>query len=93
MSKKYPYGCPKNLDGWNKLRKKTSSELEDIGFGVWNVNHKGYFMLIDGMWYDFIPDGLVLECIDGNIYTSGKDKIDDDTRGGYLAYGFRVEKK
>ena len=34
-----------------------------------------------------LPDGIVLSSISGGKYVKGKDKIDDDTRGGYLAYG------
>ncbi len=35
-----------------------------------------------------LADGTVLRCINGNDITVGVDKIDDDTRGGFLAYGF-----
>lgn len=34
-----------------------------------------------------IPDGTKLICIDGTEVVKGIDWIDDDTRGGYLAYG------
>lgn len=33
------------------------------------------------------PDDVELTCIDGTTVIKGKDKIDDDTRMGYLAYG------
>jgi hypothetical protein len=36
-----------------------------------------------------LPDGIILECIDGTKVTKGKDYIDDDTRGGYIAFGIR----
>lgn len=38
-----------------------------------------------------IPDGTELVCIDGTKVIKGKDYIDNDTRGGYLAYG--IERK
>lgn len=36
-----------------------------------------------------LPDGVELECISGEKVIKGKDRIDDDTRWGYLAYGIR----
>jgi hypothetical protein len=39
--------------------------------------------------FNKLPDGIVLECIDGSFVTKGKDYIDDDTRFGYLAFGIR----
>lgn len=36
-----------------------------------------------------IPNGTVLECINGKHYTVGIDRIDDDVRFGHLAYGIR----
>ena len=35
-----------------------------------------------------VPDGTVLLDIFGKEHTKGKDYIDDDTRGGHLAFGF-----
>lgn len=34
-----------------------------------------------------LPDGTVLVSIMGERVVKGRDAIDDDTRGGYLAYG------
>lgn len=34
-----------------------------------------------------LPDGTELVCINGQTVVKGIDNIDDDTRGGYLAYG------
>lgn len=36
-----------------------------------------------------IPNGAILDCIDGKQYTVGVDEIDLDTRRGHLAYGIR----
>jgi len=36
-----------------------------------------------------LPDGFVLESILEETVVKGKDYIDDDLRGGYLAYGIR----
>lgn len=35
-----------------------------------------------------LPDGTPLACIDGSIAVKGRDRIDLDTRFGFLAYGF-----
>lgn len=36
-----------------------------------------------------IKDGTELYCIFGSKVIKGKDHIDNDTRGGFLAYGFK----
>jgi hypothetical protein len=38
-----------------------------------------------------LPDGFELTCIDGDTAIKGKDKIDDDTRFGHIAYGASKE--
>lgn len=37
-----------------------------------------------------VPKGTVLVTILGNRVKVGADKVDGDTRGGFLAYGFPV---
>ena len=37
--------------------------------------------------FNKLPDGFELKCINGKTYTKGKDYIDMDTRGGWLAFG------
>ena len=37
-----------------------------------------------------VPDGIVLLGINDNTKVKGKDYIDDDTRGGCLAYGLSL---
>lgn len=36
-----------------------------------------------------LPNGIELECIDGEKKIKGTDYIDDDTRFGHIAYGIR----
>lgn len=38
--------------------------------------------------YEQVPDGSTLVCIDGRTKVKGTDYIDQDTRGGYIAFGF-----
>jgi hypothetical protein len=57
--------------------------------------------LTDGSWIDLIqpaeltklPDGIVLRSIFGETVTKGVDEINDDTRGGFLAYGLPSDGK
>lgn len=68
----------------------TKSELEKNGFRLWSKETG--LMLIPGIRFHEIisslPAGTELFCIDGGIYTIGKDDFDDDTRGGLTAYGW-----
>ena len=38
--------------------------------------------------FNTVPDGEVLTSINGRKVTVGQDKIDQDTRFGYIAFGF-----
>lgn len=40
-----------------------------------------------------LPDGTVLYNIFGKPHTKGVDEIDDDTRGGFIAFGFLCKDK
>jgi len=52
----------------------------------WDEDHK--LLLVTQEEFDALPDGTVLTCIDDTTVTKGSDDyIDDDTRGGCLAYG------
>lgn len=44
-------------------------------------------LLIPLSMFDCVPDGAVLTSIMGDKKVKGKDYIDNDTRGGLLAYG------
>jgi hypothetical protein len=55
----------------------------------WEDNGENSLWLLTPDELTKIPDGTVLECINGKKYTVGIDIIDDDTRFGYLAYGVR----
>lgn len=42
--------------------------------------------------YKDIPNGTELYDIFGKKYIKGKDYIDNDTRGGYLAFGILIKR-
>lgn len=51
----------------------------------WDEDHK--LLLITAEQLAEMPDGEALTCIDDTVAIKGVDEIDDDTRGGHLAYG------
>lgn len=58
----------------------------------WNSHEEhpdGNLWLITPEELEGIPNGITLETINGQQVVKGKDHIDDDTRGDYLAYGLR----
>ena len=67
-----------------ELKAKSNDELLAHGCRWWD----GKLMLIPLTMLNTIADGEALVCIDGTTSVKGVDKIDDDTRGGLLAYGF-----
>jgi hypothetical protein len=54
--------------------------------GAWWDDEKTLW-LVTPEEFEQLPDGFVLTCIDGDTAIKGKDKIDDDTRFGHIAYG------
>lgn len=87
---------------WNEIREYfTATELNKLGFAYWTkeIDADGkILMLIPGKYYSKLTDGLELECIDGKkvVYNSAAKYpdagyVDNDTRGGMLAYGIRVK--
>lgn len=55
----------------------------------WTADGENSLWLLTPAEFAKIPDGAVLECFDGKLKTKGVDYIDDDLRGGHLAYGVR----
>ena len=39
--------------------------------------------------FNKLPDGIILECIDGSFATKGVDRVDKDVRFACIAYGVR----
>ena len=75
----------------NKLKEEipfetlTESDLRVMGFVEWD-NEKHLFLIPLLLW-EYSPDGTEVTSIMDEKYVKGKDKISDDTRDGYLAYG------
>jgi hypothetical protein len=52
-------------------------------------SEQGNLWLLTPAEFDQLPDGIELGCIDDTTVVKGRDRIDDDTRAGHLAYGIR----
>jgi len=81
---KSPEKPPSSDENFDNLRKKTKAELLDMGLRLWDESG---LMLLPYQWYDKIPEGVVLRCIDGSDEPFRRGVTDDDYRAGVLAYG------
>lgn len=61
--------------------------IKDIA--PWKLNDEYVINLITPERFDTLPDGAVLFSINGRQVVKGTDRIDMDTRAGFIAYGFR----
>ncbi|MBZ9894194.1 hypothetical protein LB545_07535 [Mesorhizobium sp. BR1-1-6] len=81
---------PKPLIDFTKLPSLFEETLKAIGCQKWDEpdNDGNILWLYPAEWYDHIPEGHVMRCIDGNDYPFKRGETDDDMRFGALAYGF-----
>lgn len=63
----------------------TATSLAVRGWVRWNKESDLYLCPIAE--FDDLPDGIALHSISGLVAVKGRDDIDKDTRGGFLAYG------
>jgi len=61
----------------------SSEILIGFGFRFWDDK----LLLIPQSLYNRLPDGIILTSISGDVVTKGIEYIDQDTRGGMLAFG------
>jgi len=78
---------PKTLEFFNSLCTFSKEQLKECGLQFWDLTVTGELWLLPYEWYDSIPDGFELTCIDGKIYPFSKETVDDEMRFGALAYG------
>lgn len=69
----------------NQLLSLSPDELYKHGCGLWDDSG---LVLITKRILNILKSGEQLLSISGNNAVIGKDYIDDDTRGGCLAFGF-----
>lgn len=60
-------------------------------YNDWKLDDGRIIRLITPEQLKNLPIGTPLTCIDGSVQVKGNDYIDDDTRGGYLAFGQLVK--
>jgi len=62
----------------------TSTECDELRFGTWSAENP---MRMIPLWlYPFLADDVRVACIDGSAMMC-KQTMDNDHRGGWLAYG------
>ena len=75
---------PRSRDEWDALDGLSAEQMQAAGLGSFD----GSLCLIPGVWYRFIPRGLVLTSVLGAVEPFVPGMTSDDTRFGYLAWGF-----
>lgn len=63
----------------------TATDLLELGWVRWNDETDLYLCPLAQL--PDLPDGIALHSISGAVAVKGRDPIDDDTRGGFIAYG------
>lgn len=70
----------------SEIKSMSTDEWDSLGIRRWDEQ-----LRVLPLWmYNYVADGERLTCIDGKVVTKGTDAIDDDVRGGCIAYGFIV---
>lgn len=74
---------------WTELAAMAPDTLKAMGCCKWDEPDKNgqCLWLLPGEWYDYVPEGFPLVCIDGTTEPFKRGETDDDTRFGCLAYG------
>lgn len=68
----------------------TKEDADFLEFGKFSTEHEN-LRLIPSYLFDILPKGLEVVCLTGEKLIIGKDYIDDDARGGLLAYALHVK--
>lgn len=67
------------------VEKLTKNQMLDLGFRLWSEEHE--FLLIPLWILPFLPERLTVCHLDGESEIVDKGELDNDHRGGMLAYG------
>ena len=82
-----PSAPPQSLEEWLELTTLPKERLRQKGLGIWD-DENGLHWLYPGKWYNYIPEGLPVISINGDVEIFHKGETDDDIRFGCLAYVF-----
>ena len=80
----------KELEKYIDFKNITVEEAKELRFGKWSDEQPDLW-LFPLYLVPIIPEGLEIEYIDGTKGIYEKDKMDDDTRFGCVAYGINIK--
>lgn len=75
-----------NESFFDALKSMPHETLIQIGLQLWEEGH----YLYPAEWYDFIPDGYMVDSILGNQKPFKHGETDNDMRFGALSFGFKT---
>jgi hypothetical protein len=68
---------------WEQLRNQTAEELGNLGL----TNYNGRLFLFDDHWWNSIPDGLLVEDVNGTEFEFNKSTTQRVVEYGALQFG------
>lgn len=72
------------------ITKLTKEEAKDLRFAKWSNEYPDLYLF--PLWIvPLIPEGIEVMDIFGEKFKYEKDKVDNDTRFGYVAYGIEIK--
>lgn len=80
----------KELERYIDFKNITINEAKELRFGKWSDEQPNLW-LFPLYLVPIIPEGLEIEYIDGTKGIYEKDKMDNDTRFGCVAYGINIK--
>lgn len=73
--------------GMVNIAELTAEQMDNLDFGRWSEDNP---MRLIPLWLlPFLPDEIEADCIDGVRTVYKRSEMNNDNRGGYLAYGIR----
>lgn len=87
-------GHIKAVNGYNSFNPNdlTKEQCLELGFGKWKLQDDKIMYLVPLWLYSFLPAKVQLTCIDGITKEyEVTTEVNDDNRGGYLAFGIIKE--
>lgn len=80
-----PEKAPQSLDEWLALSSLSRDDLTRMGCRLWSTETR--LMLFPGEWFDSIPEGLMVETVNGGSFGFTREEHNRDIRFGMLAFG------
>ena len=80
---------PETVAEFVALKTLPKEILHKMGVRVFDKENGEAHYLYPGEWFNIIPEGLSVVCIDGEKESFSQSTCDDDIRFGCIAYGFK----